>query len=164
LVETYKLFIMLHSEIGFLSQQDKFDLGLIDHNITSRPIDREVADELIDNYVNNSSTRDPHTGTILSRNPVLLETKDGKAIDGFYFPIDHVITLLKKVGKIDGIYLAIGQYSPLETTSENSPGRTLILYGVKEDGTVHDVDQEIFDYSEPCPCKCPKGKNGHNCP
>lgn len=156
--------------VGFLSQRQKIEEGLINlvpfdksgltpeqikqkEEKQSRPILVCEAKTLEDQYV--SSSRIMIGGTAV-RKPVPLQTSNGSAIDGFYYPIEHIRTLMDVIDNIKGIYLGLGEYP-------NGQGRTLILYGVKSDGNVHKEDNEIFDYSEPCPCKCPNGNRDHTC-
>lgn len=124
---------------GFLSRDEKNE-----HGIFSDPIDKCTARELIDNYETSVTTN--------AENPIPLKTSDNRAVRGFYFDIEHVKKLvdMSESNDIKEIYFGVAQYS------HGNSYHTFVMYGVDSSGTLLEMDDAIFDYTELCPTRCPE--------
>lgn len=120
---------------GFLSLEEKKKLAR-----WTGPITVCGGQALIDKYEDSINSTSPPK-------PICLRTTSNKPIKGFYFKLTKELNDLLRFG-FEGIYLAIGEYE--------TGGHTLILYAVDSGGSTIELDDKIFDYSEPCPDKCPK--------
>ncbi len=80
-----------------------------------------------------------------------------KVFRGFTFSRSDV---LKALGDKDdpnpgeAIYLAFGYHK--KDVDPNTEGLTIALAAYGADGKLINDDERVFDYSEPCPCKCPR--------
>lgn len=129
--------------------ENKQELGFIESTTKESPIEISKANQLIENHFNAITD---FSGQTL---PIKLQTKDNEPIKGFYFPKDELLAALGSEGV--GIYLAFGLHDG--KMDPNEKGSTIILYGVSSvSGELSTIEEygRIFDYSKPCPKKCPK--------
>lgn len=113
-------------------------------------IDSDIARQFRQNYLD------------LPMHPTV--TRDSARVKGFSFPkneLEMALELNNSNSDKIGIYLAFG-YSQ-GNFNPNLDGTTLILYGVKNDGTLDETQGRVFDYSKPCPRNCP-GQPGFSLP
>ena len=136
---------------GFLSIEEKRKLASRKGQklISTKPLLIQQARNIVLEHQRNVD----HSG---DRIPAKLETKIGsnmEPIDGFYFSYENnELQALLTDPKMKGVYAAIAKYPGTDA------GYTIVLYGVtKKDGndlTLHLVDDEIYDFCDPCPPVC----------
>lgn len=147
--------IAFPDNVGFIDAQEliiteREKLENPSPNDRKSQIDSDIARQFRQNYLN------------LPMHPTI--TRDTERVKGFSFPKNELETALDLNNPISdkiGIFLAFG-YSQ-GNFNPNLDGTTVILYGVKQDGTLDETQGRVFDYSKPCPRNCP-GEPGFSLP
>lgn len=115
----------------------------------SEKIGRAHAIQLMNNYKSNRIAE--------------LKNRHNEELDGFYFDASDILDAAKNLtGPKDKIYIALAKNSPTNKVEDY----TLVIAGVQHrenaDGENknffihHDVYHPWFEFSKPCPDKCPR--------
>lgn len=92
-----------------------------------------------------------------------IENSDGDPASGFYFDVTDIKRAVANLnGKHDKIFIALGKKSPNDTNDDYTLIVSCVEYREDENGDMdnfyihNDKTHPWFEFSKPCPPKCPK--------